>query len=98
MLPTKYNLLQFLINYLITENIPFKVCFESQDKAVKIFVKNRFQPWYDGEVQLLADGSISSYCGKNKPYKPNLTLAEACQELRRHYAYNALETEAYHGK
>ena len=32
MLPTRYNLLQFLIDYLITENIPFKVCFEAKIK------------------------------------------------------------------
>ncbi len=84
--------IQIIVGYLINENIPFKVVFTGQGKPIKIRAGNKYQPWNDGEVQLLPTGQIDSYCGKGKNlFKPDLSIYDACAELKRHYKYNFLK-------
>lgn len=88
----KINRLQIMTDYLIDENIPFEVIFTGRGKPIKIRAGNKYQPWNDGEIQLLPSGQIDSYCGKGKNlFEPDLNVYEACEELKRHYEFDFLK-------
>lgn len=93
MLHYRYDIFALLIHRLIEENIPFTVVFEKQDKPAKLSDANKYQHWYTGTVVLNADATFDCYCGKDKLYKPGLTLTEAYYELWQHYEYNAQDEE-----
>ena len=77
---------------LIDENIPFEVVFTGKGKPIKIRAWNKYQPWNDGEVQLLPSGQIDSYCGKGENlFEPDLNVYDACAELKRHYEFDFLK-------